>query len=57
MMFSVEVMNKKVVDNFLILLVLKFHDHIPDSLRVILPASSLSGFGLGCGQTCNARSF
>jgi hypothetical protein len=48
MMFSVEVMNKKVVDNFLILLVLKFHDHIPDSLRVILPASSLSGFGLGC---------
>ena len=44
MMFSEDVVNIKVVDNLLILLVLKFHDHRPDSLGVMLPASSLSDF-------------
>jgi hypothetical protein len=32
---SVLVNYKKVVDNFLIVLVLNFHDHKPDSLRVM----------------------
>jgi hypothetical protein len=32
---SVSVHYKKVVDNFLILLVLNFHDNKPDSLRVM----------------------
>jgi hypothetical protein len=32
---SVLVNYNKVIDNFLILLVLKFHDHKPDSLRII----------------------
>ena len=35
MMFPVYVVNTKVVDNFLILLVLKFHDFRPDGLGVI----------------------
>ena len=34
-MFSVNMVNKKVVDNFLIFLVLKFHDFRPDGLGVI----------------------
>jgi len=32
MMFSVDMLNTKVVDNFLILIVLKFHDFSPDIL-------------------------
>ena len=44
MIFSVNVVNTKVVANHLILLVLKFHDHRPDSLGVMLPAISLSDF-------------
>jgi hypothetical protein len=44
MKFSVNVVNTKVVDNFLILLVLKFHDFRPTGLGVIDPTSSLSGF-------------
>jgi hypothetical protein len=44
MMFSGNVVNTKVVDNLLILLVLEFHDHRPDGLGVIDFTSSLSGF-------------
>ena len=34
-MFSIIVVNKKVVDNLLILLLIKFHDFRPDGLGVI----------------------
>ena len=44
MMFSLNVVNTKVVDNFLILLVLKFHNFRPASLGVIDFRSLLSGF-------------
>ena len=44
MMFSVDMLNTKVVDNFLILLVLKFHDFGPGGLGVIDFRSLLSGF-------------
>ena len=44
MMFSVDMSNTKVVDNILILLVLKFHDFRPDGLGVIDFRSSLLGF-------------
>ena len=50
MMFSVDMLNTKVVDNFLILLVLKFHDLRPDGLGVIDFRSSLSGFSMSSGQ-------
>ena len=43
-MFYVNMMNTKVVDNFLILLVLKFHDFRPDGLGVIDFRSLLSDF-------------
>ena len=35
MKFAVNLVNKKVLDNLLICLVLKFHVHRPNSLRVI----------------------
>ena len=35
MMFAVNAMNTKVVDNFLILFFIKFHDFRPDGLGVI----------------------
>ena len=35
MMFSIDMLNTKVVNNFLILFVLKFHDLRPDGLGVI----------------------
>jgi hypothetical protein len=35
-MFSVDISYRKVVDNFIILLVLKFDSHRPDSLGVML---------------------
>ena len=44
MMFSVDMLNTEVVDNFLILLVLKFHDFRPDGLGVMDFRSLLSGF-------------
>ena len=44
MLFSIDMLNTKVVDNFLILLVLKFHDFRPDDLGVIDFTSLLSGF-------------
>jgi len=44
LMFYVDMLNTKVVDNFLILLILKFHDLKPDGLGVINFRSLLSGF-------------
>ena len=44
MMFSIDMMNTKVVANFLILLVLKFYDFRPDGLGVIDFRNLLSGF-------------
>ena len=43
-MFSVDMLNTKVVDNFLILLVLKFHDFRPTGAGVIDFTSLLSAF-------------
>ena len=40
--FPVKLVNNKVVDNLLILLVLNFHSHRPNSLRVIAVRSLLS---------------
>ena len=44
MMFYVNMVNTKVVDNFLILLVLKFNDFAPNGLGFIDFRSLLSGF-------------
>jgi hypothetical protein len=44
MVFSVNVVNTKVVANFFILLVLKFHHYRPDGLGVVDFRSLLSGF-------------
>ena len=44
MMFYVDILNTKVVDNFLIFLVLKCHDFRPDGLGVIDFTSLLSPF-------------
>ena len=44
MMFSVDMLNTKVVDNVLILLVLKFYGFSPDGLGVIDFRSLLPGF-------------
>ena len=44
MMFYVDMFNTKVVDNFLIFLVLKFHEFSPDILGVIDFTNLLSGF-------------
>ena len=44
MMFSIDMWNRKVVDNFLILFFLKFHDFRPDGLGVIDFRNLLSGF-------------
>ena len=44
MMFSVDILNTKVVYNFIILLVLKFHDFRPYGLGVIDFTNLLSGF-------------
>ena len=43
-MFSVDILNTKVVNNFLIFLFLRFHDFRPDNLGVIDFTSLLSGF-------------
>jgi hypothetical protein len=42
MMFSVDVLNTKVIDNSIILLVLEFHDHRPDNLGVMKLPNALS---------------
>ena len=44
MMFYVDMLNTKVVDNFIILFFLKFHDFRPAGLGVIYFGSFLSGF-------------
>ena len=44
MMFSVDILNTKVVYNVLIFLFLRFHDFRPDGLGVIDFTSLLSGF-------------
>jgi hypothetical protein len=44
MVFSMNVVNTKLVANFFILLTLKFHNHKPDGLGVIDFKSLLSGF-------------
>ena len=44
MMFYVDMLNTKVIDNFLILIVLKFHDFRPNGLGVIDFTNLLSGF-------------
>jgi hypothetical protein len=41
-MFSVENPYKKVIDNFIILLVLKFYSHKSDRLEVVLFANSVT---------------
>ena len=50
MMFDVDMLNTKVVDNFLILLDLTFHDFRPNGLGVIDFRSLLSGFCMSSGQ-------
>ena len=40
--FAVKLVNNKVVDNLLIFIVLKFHGHRPNGLRVIAVRSLLS---------------
>jgi hypothetical protein len=44
MMFSMIMVNTKLVDNFIMLIVLKFHDHRTDGLGVADFTSLLSGF-------------
>ena len=51
MMFSVNVLNTKVVDKFLILLVLKFHDFRPAGLWVIDFTSLLSAFACALNRS------
>ena len=51
MMFSADILNTKVVDNFLILLVLKFHDFRPAGLGVIDFASLLSAFACALNRS------
>ena len=50
-MFSVNMMNTKVVDNFLIFLVLKFHDFMPAGLGVIDFTSLLSAFACALNRS------
>ena len=44
LVFSMDVVNTKVVGNLIILLILKFHDFRTTGLRVIDVTKSLSGF-------------
>jgi Flp pilus assembly protein TadB len=46
MMFSMNMVTTKVVGTFLILLVLKFHDHRPDSLGTMKLPNALSWFAI-----------
>ena len=43
MVFSITLVNNKVVDNLLIYLVLNFHSHRPYGLRIMAIRSLLSG--------------
>ena len=51
MMFSMNVLNAKVVDKFHILLVLKFHDFRPAGLGVIDFISLLSAFACALNRS------
>jgi hypothetical protein len=51
MVFSVNVVNTKVVANFFILLALKFHNHRPDGLGAIDFRSLLSGFAYALNRS------
>ena len=51
MMFPVDILNTQVIDNFLIFLVLKFHDFRPDGLGVIDFRNLLSGFACPLGRS------
>ena len=51
MMFYVNVVNTKVVDNLIILLFLKFHDFRPDGLGVIDFTSLLSAFACALNKS------
>ena len=51
MMFSVNVVNTKVADNFLVVLVLKFHDFRPIGLEVIDFTSLLSAFAYALNRS------
>ena len=51
MMFYVIVVNTKVVDNLLVLLVLKFHDFRPNGLGVINFTSLLSTFAYALNRS------
>ena len=51
MRISVDVVNTKVADNFLILLVLKFYDFRPAGLRVIDFTSLLSAFACALNRS------
>ena len=50
-MFSINVVNTKVVDNFLVFLVLKFHDFRPDGLGVIDFRNLLSAFACALNKS------
>ena len=41
MIFAIKLVNKKVVDNLLVYLVLNFHGHRPEGLRVLVVGSLL----------------
>ena len=51
MMFSIDMLNTKVVDNFLIYIVLKFHDFRPIGLGVIDFTSLLSAFAYALNRS------
>ena len=51
MMFSVTMVNTQVVDKFIVLLVLKFHDFRPDGLGVIDFTSLLSAFACALNRS------
>ena len=51
LMFAVDILNTKVIDNFCILLVLKFHDIRPASLGVIDFTSLLSTFACALNRS------
>ena len=51
MMFSVNVLNTKVVDKFLILLVLRFHYFRPAGLRVMDFTNLLSAFACALNRS------
>ena len=53
MMFSVDMLNTKVVYNVIILLILKFHDFRPTGLGVIDFTSLLSAFACALNRSEN----